>query len=368
MNVLAGNNTPQTVSILTTPLGQNSGNQAHFRVLYQDHDGYDDIDSMILYFSRYDGLPGVKCYTFIDPQVEVVYLRNAAVVTAWADSGSLGENATISNGECDINLQASSLVPFAPAGSPPPIKHAELGLRFSLFRPVMLGSHFVQSFVTDRSLTQGPTAPITWTVPAGDTTAPLITAAPSWWVGGNSAVLKWTTDELSTTVVEYGLSSYGSSSVSSSLVLSHAVALTGLIPNSLYSYRVKSVDAANNPSLYATGTFTTGLASAQPITISNTGVSAVGAPLAAGAADTDYTLVQSVEPGTTGLPARVVNDGWPVALGSITQQHPSGSLPRRFSPQLQHQEVGINTRQPSAWPVRYRNRPCCVAGLPRTIW
>jgi Carboxypeptidase regulatory-like domain len=185
----------------------------------------------------------------------------------------------------------------------------------------MEGYHIIQSRVADRQgASQGFTGPGVWTVPPpADSTPPTVSLGPTSWVGGNSAVVKWVTNELSSTVVEYGrTTSYGTTAVSPGMVLDHAVALTGLIPNTVYIYRVRSADVAGNISTWVTGTFTTGLGTAQPIPISNTGVSAVGVPLAAGAEDTDYVLTASAQAGTAGLPARVVNEGWPVGNGAWT--------------------------------------------------
>ncbi|MEW5907632.1 MAG: fibronectin type III domain-containing protein [Patescibacteria group bacterium] len=81
-----------------------------------------------------------------------------------------------------------------------------------------------------------------------DSTAPLITSGPtvtetkSTW-----ASIVWTTDEISNSVVEYGLTtSYGLTSTVNTMVTSHSVTLTGLTPNTTYYFRVKSTDIASN--------------------------------------------------------------------------------------------------------------------------
>ncbi len=60
--------------------------------------------------------------------------------------------------------------------------------------------------------------------------------------------------------VEYGTTAnYGmSSSLDSSLALTHSATLAGLAPDTVYHYRVRSVDAAGNSATSADATFTTG--------------------------------------------------------------------------------------------------------------
>jgi hypothetical protein len=63
-----------------------------------------------------------------------------------------------------------------------------------------------------------------------------------------TATITWTTNELVTSQVEYGLTAaYGSSTIlDHNLVINHSVTITGLSPNTTYHYRVKSKDASGN--------------------------------------------------------------------------------------------------------------------------
>jgi methionine-rich copper-binding protein CopC len=85
-------------------------------------------------------------------------------------------------------------------------------------------------------------------VPAtADTTAPSISAmaaSPS----ASAAAVTWTTNETSTSRVDYGTSpsALTSSATSAALVTSHAVNLTGLTSATTYYYRVSSADASAN--------------------------------------------------------------------------------------------------------------------------
>ncbi|MDH7481598.1 MAG: family 10 glycosylhydrolase [Armatimonadota bacterium] len=93
---------------------------------------------------------------------------------------------------------------------------------------------------------------------ATDTTPPTISnvsASP----GVTTATITWTTNEPSTSQVEYGLTtSYGNQTPKdTNLVTSHSVLISGLSPTTLYHYRVKSADASNNEAVSSDYTFTT---------------------------------------------------------------------------------------------------------------
>ena len=79
--------------------------------------------------------------------------------------------------------------------------------------------------------------------------------------------ITWTTDKSATSQVEYGIStSYGqSTTLDSSMVLSHTVSLANLMANTTYHYRVKSTDEVSNVSYSEDYTLTT------PASSGNTG-------------------------------------------------------------------------------------------------
>lgn len=92
-----------------------------------------------------------------------------------------------------------------------------------------------------------------------DTTAPVVSAVSASSVTQTGATVTWTTNESSDSQVEYGSSvSYGNSTtLNTSMVTSHSVALSGLSGGVTYHYRVKSKDAAGNLTTSADNTFTT---------------------------------------------------------------------------------------------------------------
>ena len=74
-----------------------------------------------------------------------------------------------------------------------------------------------------------------------------------------TCTVTWTTNEAATSQVEYGLNtSYGSlTTLDPTLVTAHSVQVSGLTASTLYHYRVRSKDAANNEGISTDYTFTT---------------------------------------------------------------------------------------------------------------
>ena len=89
---------------------------------------------------------------------------------------------------------------------------------------------------------------------------PQITSGPRESLPTNTTTtIYWETDELSTSIVEYGETpAYGNKVESDELVVEHSVLLSNLKPNTTYHYRVGSVDnSGNGPTYSADFTFTT---------------------------------------------------------------------------------------------------------------
>jgi Purple acid Phosphatase, N-terminal domain len=95
--------------------------------------------------------------------------------------------------------------------------------------------------------------------PPGDGSAPVISAVASGSLTATSGTITWTTDEAADSQVEYGLTTgYGTSTaLDATMVMSHSVVVSGLSASTLYHYRVKSKDAANNQATGSDNTFTT---------------------------------------------------------------------------------------------------------------
>ena len=95
--------------------------------------------------------------------------------------------------------------------------------------------------------------PTTYTILASprdfDGAAPILSNIQSIQTGANAVSVSWTTNEPSTSMVEYGLdTSYGLSAAENTRSTSHSVALKTpfLLPNSLFHYRVISADSSGN--------------------------------------------------------------------------------------------------------------------------
>ena len=85
------------------------------------------------------------------------------------------------------------------------------------------------------------------TVPASDTTPPVISDVQATGISATSVTITWTTDEDSTSVVNYGTNpALLNTEADTSLVTTHSVALTGLAPDTIYYFEVESTDGSGN--------------------------------------------------------------------------------------------------------------------------
>ncbi|OGS28068.1 MAG: hypothetical protein A2297_04495 [Elusimicrobia bacterium RIFOXYB2_FULL_48_7] len=145
----------------------------------------------------------------------------------------------------------------------------------------------------------------------GDTTGPAISAVSAGNITATGAVIAWTTDELSTSRVEYGLTSaYGQSTTETAATdIAHSVTLSGLTAGTLYHYRVSGRDASDNPAGSADYTFTTASAAI------NTSANAYPNPV---------TL-------SSGLPAKFRIAGAGASGGEVSIYTLSGRLVRKLT-------------------------------------
>jgi len=80
-----------------------------------------------------------------------------------------------------------------------------------------------------------------------DTEPPVITNVTATNITDKSATIKWTTDEIATSLVEYGKTSgIYTESKDKSLVKNHTIDLTGLLPDTRYYFVVNSTDRSGN--------------------------------------------------------------------------------------------------------------------------
>ena len=96
------------------------------------------------------------------------------------------------------------------------------------------------------------------TPPTVDATAPVISAGPTVVsVTDTTAIIRWVTDEIADSRVEYGVSALTEFAIDTRRVTEHFVTLTNLAPNTAYSYRVLSTDPSANSVTGTTLGFTT---------------------------------------------------------------------------------------------------------------
>ena len=83
---------------------------------------------------------------------------------------------------------------------------------------------------------------------SGDLIAPTISAVTALSISDNAATITWSTNEVASTQINYGLTTaYGSTTtLVPTLTLTHSQTLTGLAASTTYHYRVRSRDAAGN--------------------------------------------------------------------------------------------------------------------------
>lgn len=116
-------------------------------------------------------------------------------------------------------------------------------------------SFYSSEFATDAALR--PKLTIEWT--GDDVTGPVIAGVSAGNIHTGTAGISWSTSEAADSRVEYGTTtSYGATTpVDAALVNQHALNLAGLTGDTLYHYRVHSVDAAGNETVSGDFTFHT---------------------------------------------------------------------------------------------------------------
>jgi hypothetical protein len=147
--------------------------------------------------------------------------------------------------------------------------------------PLQSGSNILTVTARDAAgNTAADTLTVTYAPP--DATPPVLSDESASGITNSSAVISWTTNEASDSQVDYGTSAfYGSTTtLNSSMVISHSQTLSGLVQGTLYHYRVKSRDGAGNLAVSSDFIFTT--TNACSYAINPTGVS-VTAPASQGA-------------------------------------------------------------------------------------
>jgi len=185
-------------------------------------------------------------------------------------------------------------------------------------------SYTVAAFDAAGNLSAQSAAVSVRTLSPADTTPPVISAMSATNITTNGALISWTTQEPSDTQIEYGTTTaYGSSTaIVSTLVTAHSQSLTGLLPATLYHYRVRSRDAAGNLAVSSNASFTTATPpdTTAPTMPTNVTASAISS--------TQMTLSWSASTDNAGVIGyRIYRNGLQVASSTLTTYLDSGLSP-----------------------------------------
>ncbi|MGD0798680.1 MAG: fibronectin type III domain-containing protein [Acidobacteriaceae bacterium] len=143
--------------------------------------------------------------------------------------------------------------------------------------------------------------PANFTTPTTMAVGPVISAVTVSSITSTSAVVTWTTDQPSTSLVNYGVTSgYGSSStLNSTLQTSQSVTLTGLTPGTTYDFDVVSVDAGAGSTTSGNSTFMTAALVSTPPVITNVATTNVTSTSVTVTWTTDQPATSQINYGTT---------------------------------------------------------------------
>jgi len=255
--------------------------------------------------------------------------------------GSIGDKSISGNNSLSFTVSATDAdndsITYSSAGLPSGATFANLNFSWTPYY-TQAGTYQVTFTASDGEASDSEQITITVN---NDSTGPVISNTQASNITTSQAAVTWTTNETSTSQVEYGLNTaYGSiTSLDSSLVASHSVVLSGLTSATAYHYRVRSKDASGNETIGADYTFTTvSSAPANQPPVANTGsvaanedinatVTLTGSDPDAGDSVESYQIISLPSHGTLKL------SGSPVAVnGTVTQaQINSGSV--TFTPE-----------------------------------
>jgi alpha-L-arabinofuranosidase len=227
--------------------------------------------------------------TWDEPLTNSVYLNGAHYLQSFAFSNGSNFSTVVFNLSRTATLPVTFSGTNAPAGTVQmqQLTSANLTDTNETTNPVAITSSTLTAFsgATGLSLPPYSMTVLTWST---STAAPVISSVAAIGVTSTTATITWTTDQASSSSVNYGTST----AQNSALVTSHSVALTGLTPGTTYSYTVAS--GSSTSSSYS---FTT--AQAAPV-ISAVSVSAISATSATITWTTDQAASSQVFYGTTG--------------------------------------------------------------------
>lgn len=196
----------------------------------------DAVGPRVFAASFVNGVPTTRHNVAVAPG-NPLYMRVRRLGNEWTQTYSFNGTTWLNGASFTHNIVVTSVGPFfGNAGSPAPAFTGLLDYFFNIASPKI---------------------PEDGALPP-DTTSPVITsvvATPS----ATSAQITWTTDELATGIVQYGLTTgyeLGSASHPGRLI-SHQVQVPNLLPSTTYQFRVISADSSGNTRTSGNFSFTT---------------------------------------------------------------------------------------------------------------
>ncbi len=212
--------------------------------------------------------PGQYTLTTTSPQS--LGVGSQAVFSSWSDSGALSHSITV--GSSAVIITGTFTTQYLLTTSVNPVNTGTVtggGVYYNANSNAPVSANPAASYIfsswtgavafsTSATTTVSMTSPQTATANFAPN-LPVISNLQAVSVGGNSEVVSWTTDQPSTTQVNYGpTSSYGSSSpLNGALVAFHSVTLSNLPPNTTYNYDVVSTNSTNGTTTSTNATFKT---------------------------------------------------------------------------------------------------------------
>ncbi|MFZ2959893.1 MAG: fibronectin type III domain-containing protein [Candidatus Ozemobacteraceae bacterium] len=210
----------------------------HYRVFSSDIAGNEAI-SPDATFTTTDPNPPILSNIFVDN------VTSSTALISWTTDEP-------ANGQIDYGIPSSTLI-ITPLQTSYTMDH-----RLTVTNLKSETTYRFRVRSSDPSKNVATSSFLNFTTP--DVTPPVITSAVSLKnLTATGVTLLWTTNENSTSQVEYGTSSaYGIMSLSDeNLLKAHSVALFDLIASTTYRYRVRSKDASGNERISSGGSFTT---------------------------------------------------------------------------------------------------------------
>ena len=239
--------------------------------------------------------------TWNQPSVNSVQLNGAHFLHSFAFSNNGNGSVVVFNLSRNSSLPVTFSGPNAPSGTVQmqQLTSANPTDTNETANVVNIVPSTLNGFVGSSGLTLPPYSMtvLTWTTTSNP--APVISAVAASSISGSSATITWTTDQPSSSLVNYGTSSaYGSaSSLNSTLTTAHSVTLTGLTQGATYNYQVVSANSTGITATSSNYTFAT-TAAAAPV-VSGVTATAISTNSATIVWNTDQASSSLVQYGTT---------------------------------------------------------------------